>query len=93
MRDCLARARDQQCIIVDIDTPKVDGIDLMRALRASGWRGKGILLARIPPESEVVREAERHGDKVLDHAITDGRLIAAIAASIGGELVKRTAGV
>ena len=87
------RSRDQQCIIVDIDTPKVDGIDLLRAMRASGWLGKGILLARIPPGSELVREAERHGDKVLDQAITDGRLIAAIAASIASGLEERSAGV
>jgi hypothetical protein len=65
----------------------------MRAMRASGWRGKGILLARIPPESEVVREAERHGDKVLDHAIGDGRLSAAIAASIASGLEERSTGV
>lgn len=87
------RPRDQQCIIIDIDTPKVDGIDLLRAMRAGGWRGKGILLARIPPESEVVREAERHGDKVLDHAIGDGRLIAAIATSTGSGLEEWSAGV
>ena len=43
------RARDQQCIIVDIDTPKVDGIDLLRAMRASGWRGKGNFVGPYPP--------------------------------------------
>ncbi|MGI4730934.1 MAG: hypothetical protein ACRYFW_04195 [Janthinobacterium lividum] len=76
------RSRDYPCIVVDVDTRDVDGIDLLRKMRATGWRGKAILLDGIAPGSALMREAERHGDKVFGRTIADGPLLAAIAASI-----------
>jgi FixJ family two-component response regulator len=75
------RSRASQCIVVDIDTNEVDGIALLREMRATGWQGKAILLGRIESDSPLMRAAERHGDKVLPRTIADGPLIAAIAAS------------
>jgi FixJ family two-component response regulator len=76
------RSRTCPCIVVDIDTNGVDGIALLREMRATGWQGKAILLGRIEPDSPLMRAAERHGDKVVERSIADGPLIAAIAASV-----------
>lgn len=76
------RSRDYPCIVVDIDTNEVDGIGLLKDMRASGWRGKGILLNGLVKDSALMRDAERHGDKVLDRTIADGPLVAAIAALV-----------
>jgi FixJ family two-component response regulator len=76
------RSRDYGCIVVDNDMPEVDGVELLREMRATGWRGKGILLDGIEPGGALVQSAERHGDRVLERTIGDGPLIAAIAASV-----------
>lgn len=76
---------DYRCIIVDIHMPEVDGVGLLRAMRASGWRGKGMLLDGLEPGSELMQAAERRGDKVYERVITDGALVTAIAALIDHE--------
>jgi FixJ family two-component response regulator len=76
------RSRDYPCIVVDIASHDVDGISLLRKMRATGWRGSGILLDGIAPGSALMRDAERHGDKVLERTIGDGPLLTAIAISI-----------
>ena len=76
------RSRDCGCIVVDNDMPEIDGVSLLREMRATGWRGKGILLADIEPNGTLVHSAERHGDRVLERTIGDGPLVAAIAATI-----------
>lgn len=76
------RSRTRPCIVVDIETNEVDGAALMREMRATGWKGKAILLGDIKPGSPLQRAAERTGDKVLERNIADGPLIAAIAASV-----------
>lgn len=76
------RSRDYRCIVVDVHMAEGDGIDLLRTMRASGWRGQGILLDGIAPGSTLLHDAERHGDQVLKRTIADGALVAAIGASI-----------
>ncbi|WP_375395455.1 response regulator [uncultured Sphingomonas sp.] len=76
------RSRDCPCIILDLDMDAADGVDLLRQMRASGWRGKALLLHGLHPESGMLHEAERHGDRVLQHDVGDRTLLAAIAASI-----------
>jgi FixJ family two-component response regulator len=76
------RSRAYQCIIVDIDMSEGDGSAILRQMRATGWRGKAILLDGIKPGNPMIRAAERNGDKVLERTIADGPLIAAIAASV-----------
>ena len=75
-------SRDYPCIILDLDMGEIDGIDLLRRMRASGWRGKALLLDGLQPESAMLHEAERHGDRVLRRNVGDQTLLAAIAASI-----------
>lgn len=76
------RSRAYPCIVVDIDMKEGDGIAILREMRATGWRGKGILLDGFEPNSRLMRAAERHGDKVMERTIADGPLIAAIAAAV-----------
>lgn len=76
------RARDYACIVVDLHTPEVDGLELLRKMRASGWRGKGILLDGMDPAGKLAQEAARNGDSVFDRTIGDAPLVAAIAASV-----------
>lgn len=76
------RSRDYVCIIVDVHMVDVEGIALLREMRATGWRGKAILLDGIAPGSARLRDAERYGDKVFARTIGDGPLLTAIAASL-----------
>ena len=69
-------------VVEAIHSKNVDGTALMREMRATGWKGKAILLGDIKPGSPLQRAAERTGDKVLERNIADGPLIAAIAASV-----------
>ena len=76
------RSRDYPCIVIDIETREGDGLELLRQMRASGWRGKAILLDGVESESAVANEARLHGDRIVDRAIGDRPLMAAIAASV-----------
>ena len=81
------RSRDFPCIVVDVDgggigDPGGNGMDTLQAMRASGWRGKAILLDSGPPLPALIHAAERHGDRILDRTTGDAPLLTAIAASI-----------
>ncbi len=76
------RSRDFPCLIVDIQSADGSGMETLHAMRASGWRGKAILLDGIVPLPELVHAAERHGDRILDRRTGDATLLSAIAASI-----------
>ncbi len=76
------RSRDVSCIVVDVDEIGSSGTDTLHAMRASGWRGKAILLDDGISPPALVQAAERHGDHILDRATGDAPLLAAIAASI-----------
>jgi FixJ family two-component response regulator len=75
-------SRDYPCIVIDIEMRDGDGLDVLRQMRASGWRGKAILLDGGDPEGAVAQEAQLHGDKVFERTIGDRPLMAAIAASV-----------
>lgn len=76
------RARDYPCIVVDVHMIEGDGVDLLSSMRASGWHGSGILLDGILPGSDLMRDAERHGDRVLPRTITDGALVVAVGEAM-----------
>ena len=80
----LADPRSRECarIVVDIDMPAIDGLELLRAMRASGWRGRAILLDGLDPEGKLASEAARNGDQIFDRNIGDRALVTAIAASM-----------
>lgn len=76
------RSRDYPCIILDLDMEHIDGLDLLREMRASGWRGKALLLDGLTPGDPLLQKAERHGDTILPHNVGNQTLLMAIAASI-----------
>ncbi|MDB5712485.1 MAG: hypothetical protein JWL96_4555 [Sphingomonas bacterium] len=76
------RSRDYPCIVIDIEMRKSDGLELLRQMRATGWRGKAILLDGDDHDGAVAAEARLHGDRIFDRAIGDRPLMAAIAASV-----------
>jgi FixJ family two-component response regulator len=76
------RSRDYPCIILDLEMEDIDGPALLREMRASGWRGKAILLDGLDPGSPMLFEAARHGDAVLARNVGDRALLTAIEASI-----------
>lgn len=76
------RSQDCPCIILDVEMEDIDGLDLLRKMRATGWRGKALMLAGPHPESRMLQEAERHGDQILERTVGDRALLTAIAGSI-----------
>lgn len=71
-------------IIIDIsehrrDGRGEDGVEALDAMRASGWRGKAILLDGHEPSQALIDLASRHGDRLIDRMTGDGRLLAAVA--------------
>lgn len=76
------RSRDYACIVVDVKMQEVDGLGVLRQMRASGWHGNAILLDGLDLDGELAREAKQHGDEVFDRHIGDRPLVAAIAASV-----------
>lgn len=75
-------SRDYQCMILDLEMENIDGPGLLREMRATGWRGKALLLHGLDPGSPLLLAAERHGDTVLRRSVGDQTLLAAIAASL-----------
>lgn len=76
------RSRDFPCIVLDVELNDDEGIQLLREMRATGWRGHAILLDGQDRDSDYVREAEQNGDRVMERTVGDGSLIAAISASV-----------
>lgn len=76
------RSRDCPCIILDVASDDVDGVALLGQMRATGWRGKAILLDEPEPDGALRHDVERHGDRIFERGVGDRTLITAIEASI-----------
>lgn len=75
------QSRDCPCIVVDVEMENGDGMSLLREMRATGWRGKAVLLYGNQPASELLEDVERLGDTLFAQTIADRILVAAIAAT------------
>lgn len=75
------RSRDCPCIVVDVEMESGGGMSLLREMRATGWRGKAVLLYTDQPASELLKDVERLGDTLFSQTIADRILVAAIAAA------------
>ena len=77
------QSRDFACIVLDIEMNDDESVALLREMRATGWRGSAILLVGQDADGDYVREAEKHGDRVMQRSIGDTSLVEAISASVG----------
>lgn len=78
------RSRDYPCIVLDVASDDIDGVELLCRMRASGWRGKAILLDGDDPGGMLLADVERQGDKVMERGIGDRTLLMAIKAAVEG---------
>lgn len=76
------RSRDYPCIILDVESDDMTGVAVLGKMRATGWRGKAILLDGDDPGGTLRADADRHGDTVLERGIGDHGLLTAIEASV-----------
>lgn len=76
------RSRDYPCIILDFEMEHIDGVDLLRQMRASGWQGSALLLDGLTPGDPLLLEAELNGDTVLPRGVGDQALLEAIAGTV-----------
>lgn len=76
------RSRNYPCIILDLEMEHIDGVDLLRQMRGTGWRGKALLLDGLAPGDPLLKEAERNGDTVLSRGVGDQTLLRAVAGAI-----------
>ncbi|WP_010219645.1 response regulator [Sphingomonas sp. PAMC 26621] len=77
------RARDYPCIILDFEMGHIDGLELLRQMRANGWHGKALLLDVPTSASLMLQQAEQHGDKVSFRNVGNKALLTAIASLVG----------
>ncbi|CAN5222594.1 hypothetical protein BH09PSE3_BH09PSE3_10470 [soil metagenome] len=76
-------SRNYHCIVLDVGLYDIDGPDLLRQMRATGWQGTAILLDGDYPDAVLDEEAFSRGDRILSRLIGDRSLVAAIAATVG----------
>ena len=84
-------SRNASSIVVDLGLKNCEGPQLLRRMRASGWRGKAILLGGENTDNVIAREAEEHGDRILPRSLDDQSLVRAISGSADHRWSSRTA--
>jgi CheY-like chemotaxis protein len=75
-------SRDDRCIILDVNMDGIDGFELLRQMRATGWHGTALLLDDLDPGRALRQEPDRQGDMILDRQVGDHSLLTALASSI-----------
>lgn len=76
--DALLRAfndTESDCLFVDYRMPDMDGLELVRRLRANGWRGSAYLLTATQDPQLASRAAEAGVDLVVEKPISVTRLL------------------
>ena len=76
-----SRAHASDCIVADMENR---GEDLLRRLRAEGWRGKAILLGDTMMAADPTTYGENHGDMALPRSVGDRALLQAILSVLAG---------
>ncbi|MDQ2763585.1 MAG: response regulator [Pseudomonadota bacterium] len=74
-------SRNTSSIVVDLDMKNCEGLQLLRRMRASGWRGKAILLSGDNADNMIAHEANKQGDLILPRSLDDQSLVRAISGS------------
>ncbi len=70
------------CVIADLEMADVGGIELLRLMRAKGWRGAGILLADVVPAALHLLAIDEGFVAMRTAGLDDHRLTAAVAVAL-----------
>jgi FixJ family two-component response regulator len=68
-----------KCLIADLMMPEVDGIELLRKLRANGWTGPAVLVSgHLTPQLEEMAISAGYG-AVLHKPVSEGTITGLMA--------------
>lgn len=81
LADPAALASD--CVVADVNMGAIEGADLLRLMRAKGWRGAGILLADIVAPALRLQGIEEGFVVMQPAALDDRRLLTAVEVALG----------
>lgn len=76
-------ALTSDCVVADVDMGAIGGLDLLRLMRAKGWRGTGILLADIIAPALRLQGIEEGFVVMQPAALDDRRLLTAVDVALG----------
>ncbi|HET9597990.1 MAG TPA: response regulator transcription factor [Anaeromyxobacteraceae bacterium] len=74
----LAQAETPAAVLVDVAMPDVDGFELCRRLRASGYRGPVLMLSARPGPELASRATEAGADEFIRKPFDNAELIARV---------------
>lgn len=77
-------AHTGDCLVVDYRMPDIDGISLLKRLRAAGWRGPAILLTTHYGDSLAEQARAAGFSEVLEKPLRDKILLNAIDRVLSG---------
>ncbi len=76
------RARAASCLVADLMMPEVDGVALLKALRAEGWDRPAILISGFltPERKSAAKDAGFHS--VLEKPLADTLLLSTVTRAL-----------
>jgi FixJ family two-component response regulator len=74
---------DAACLVTDYRMDSMDGAELLRKLRATGWSRPAFLITAFRPGFLAAREDESCFDAILEKPLLDHRLLAYIDCATG----------
>lgn len=84
LHDPMARAA--QCLITDYAMPAIDGVALLRKLRAQGWTAPAILITGLYKNAIEQMAHEAGFNAMLEKPLTDERLLDLVATCLNGHV-------
>lgn len=75
--------RGAHALVADYGMPDIDGLELMAALRAVGWLGRGVLIADRPAEDLNARAVAAGFEGVLEKPVSEASLLLAVDRLLG----------
>lgn len=70
--------RDARALLSDYRMPDIDGLELIAALRASGWLGRAILITGFPHADLTARALEAGFEEVMEKPVSEPALLLAV---------------
>lgn len=70
------------CMIADVEMSDLSGVQLLKAMRATGWTGAAILLADVVPIEHVTATNDHTVTTMLPRTLSDGALLKAVRTAL-----------